>query len=256
MWLVILVVVLAIGMTCVKIGSVAFRMTGLDQQTSSFQALSAFTGTGFTTREAETITRDRRRRRIASGLMIAGNAGFAVTLVALFQAFDTFGKADSFLDVLLRVAIAALGLLLLYNLAWGKWLNTRLTRFIERRLAKATDLSMPHFEQMLKIGEGYGISEIRIREDHPAIGKSLADVDWSKMHVLVLAIQRQNEMIKSPSAVEQIQEGDNLTCFGPAGVIRRLAQPDELTKSGRFPKVAAPSGAPDGPGGSEPPGIA
>ena len=244
MWLVFLVMVLAIGMTCVKIGSVALRMTGLDQQTASFQALSAFSGTGFTTRESEVITKDRRRRRIASALMIAGNVGLAVAMAVLFQTFTHFGDAKTVTDVILRIALAVLGLLLLYNLAWGKWLNTRLTRFIERRLARATDLSMPHFEQMLKIGAGYGISEIRIREGHPAIGRSLEELGWSTQQVLVLAIQRRNELIKSPGADEEIREGDDVTCFGPAGTIRKLAQPEELTRSGRLPTAAAPTSGP------------
>ncbi|MCZ6603325.1 MAG: TrkA-C domain protein, partial [Planctomycetota bacterium] len=58
-----LLIIITVSMICVKIGSVALRMTGMNQESASFQSLSAFTGTGFTTREAETITKDRRRRK-------------------------------------------------------------------------------------------------------------------------------------------------------------------------------------------------
>ena len=71
---VILIGIVIVLMVVVKIGTVAYRVTGLDESTASFQALSAFSGTGFTTREAELITRHPRRRRITKVLMIAGHA--------------------------------------------------------------------------------------------------------------------------------------------------------------------------------------
>ena len=37
----------------VRIGAVAFEMTGLEKEKAGFQALSCFSGTGFTSREAE-----------------------------------------------------------------------------------------------------------------------------------------------------------------------------------------------------------
>ena len=39
----------------VRAASIAFMMTGLDKNKARFQALSAFSGTGFTTKEAESI---------------------------------------------------------------------------------------------------------------------------------------------------------------------------------------------------------
>ena len=42
------VLVIAISVFVVKIAAVALRMTGLDEKRAYFQALSAFTGTGFT----------------------------------------------------------------------------------------------------------------------------------------------------------------------------------------------------------------
>jgi hypothetical protein len=222
LWIAILVLVLAISMTCVKIGSAALRMTGLDQETASFQAVSAFTGTGFTTREAETVTKDRRRRRIAKTLMIAGNVGLAVSLVALLQAFQA-GREANKLQIAKEFLIAAIGLIFLYNLAFGRGLNRWLSRFIERRLERSTDLAMPHFEHVLRLGRGYGISEIRIREGHPAMGKSLLDLGWGRKGVLVLAIERGNELISGPTAAMEILEGDEIVCYGPTEKIRRIA---------------------------------
>lgn len=48
-----------ISAVVVRVGAVALEMTGLDKDKASFQALSCFSGTGFTTREAELIAGHR-----------------------------------------------------------------------------------------------------------------------------------------------------------------------------------------------------
>ncbi|MBE3143376.1 MAG: hypothetical protein IMZ61_05555, partial [Planctomycetes bacterium] len=44
-----------ISFIVVRIGAIAFQLTGLEWSLAKFQALSCFTGTGFTTKEAELI---------------------------------------------------------------------------------------------------------------------------------------------------------------------------------------------------------
>ena len=44
-------IVIIVSVLIVRAGAIALRMTGLDEKTASFQALSAFTRAGFTTRE-------------------------------------------------------------------------------------------------------------------------------------------------------------------------------------------------------------
>ena len=72
-----------ISFLVVRIGGVAFEITGMERDQARFQSLSCFSGTGFTTAEAELITGHAQRRKIASYLMILGNAGL-VTLIATF----------------------------------------------------------------------------------------------------------------------------------------------------------------------------
>jgi hypothetical protein len=59
----LLVATVLVSALVVRIGAVAFEMTGLDRDKAHFQALSCFSGTGFTTREAELITGHHYRRR-------------------------------------------------------------------------------------------------------------------------------------------------------------------------------------------------
>ena len=49
----------------VRAASIALMMTGLEKHKARFQAISAFSGTGFTTKEAELIVNHPVRRKIA-----------------------------------------------------------------------------------------------------------------------------------------------------------------------------------------------
>lgn len=65
--LVLMLLVVGITILVVKGGSIALRLTGLEESRANFQALSAVTGTGFTTRESELIMADPRRRKTRDG---------------------------------------------------------------------------------------------------------------------------------------------------------------------------------------------
>jgi len=59
-------VLLSISVFVIQVASVTLQLTGLADATARFQALSAFTGTGFTTSEAEAIVNYPVRRRVIS----------------------------------------------------------------------------------------------------------------------------------------------------------------------------------------------
>ena len=69
-------------------------MTGLDANKAKFQALSAFSGTGFTTKEAETVTNHPDRRKIIAWLMVLGNAGIVTVIVATTSSFIYSKETD------------------------------------------------------------------------------------------------------------------------------------------------------------------
>ena len=83
-------VLLSVSTFVIRLAAVAMRLTGLDNASARFQALSAFTGTGLTTREAEMIVNYPVRRRIVGLLMIVGNLGlvgvFATVVASVVQA--------------------------------------------------------------------------------------------------------------------------------------------------------------------------
>ena len=52
----LLLIFIAVSFIVVRIGAAALELTGLSWDQAKFQALSAFTNAGFTTRESEQIT--------------------------------------------------------------------------------------------------------------------------------------------------------------------------------------------------------
>jgi len=60
----IFIFTIIIAFVIVRIGAIAFELTGLERSLARFQALSCFSGTGFTTRESELIVSSPQRRRI------------------------------------------------------------------------------------------------------------------------------------------------------------------------------------------------
>lgn len=226
--LILLGAVVVVSAIIVKTGAVALRLTGLDEETAAFQALSAFTRTGFTTLEAERIVNHPHRRRIIKALMLLGNAGIAVTIVALITSFtglqEEGGMAVSTERNLIRVSALGAFLVVFYLVAAARPVNRVLNRFIARRLKQVTDLGFVEFQEVLSLGGEYGISYVEISETNPVAGKTLAAAALNRMNVLVLAIERKGANIPTPNATTVIEVGDRLVCYGKTHSMRVLAK--------------------------------
>src|SRR5690606_36218305 len=70
-----------------RIAAMALMFTGLSREAANFQARSAFTGVGYTTREAEGMVNHPVRRQIVMHLMLLGNIGVATVVATLMVSF-------------------------------------------------------------------------------------------------------------------------------------------------------------------------
>ena len=90
------------------LGSIALEATGMERRKARFQALSAITGTGFTTREAESVVNHPKRRRIVTWLILMGTTGVITLLVGLIVAVRGGVEAPSTLFIIVVISLIAL----------------------------------------------------------------------------------------------------------------------------------------------------
>jgi len=206
----IIIVVVFISVMIRKVAAVALQLTGLDKPTANFQALSALTGTGFTTREAELVVNHPMRRKIISVLMITGNAGMVVVVAGLVSSF----LAVSSLWAVLWFMGLAVALYAIFKVATQNRIARSLSKKIEEKLRERFKLQERAIGRVLDLGKDFGIAEITLHEGSPSVGKTLATSDLGKKKILVLAIEREEEKILVARGNHKLHAGDNLICYG------------------------------------------
>ena len=114
-----LLLIVMLSITIIRIAIIVLVHTGLSIESARLQAISAFTGSGFTTRESEQVVNHPIRRRIMMTLMLLGNAGIVTVISTLILTFVSPGSTQS---VLVRVILLALGLSLLWFVSRSRWI--------------------------------------------------------------------------------------------------------------------------------------
>jgi hypothetical protein len=228
--LILFVAVLVISFIAVRIGAIAFQLTGLEWSLAKFQALSCFTGTGFTTREAELITGSRQRRRIASVLIVLGHAGLVILIATFANSVTPRFKEWSipFLPASIpasllpwvNLAIIAAFIYVAYRVFTRQKFVRRITSFLRERIVSREIIKPVTFEELTVATGGYGVSKIEVCEGSPVSDKTLSESKLRKYDITVLALLRAGETIPNPSANMKILAGDELLCFGKLDNIR------------------------------------
>jgi hypothetical protein len=230
---IVFILTLTVSFIVVRIGAIAFQLTGLEWSLAKFQALSCFSGTGFTTKEAELITSNKQRRQIASILIILGNAG-TVILIATFAsslvAQETLWSrlSESILPIHIRAGLIPwvnLGIIIIvvyiiYRLFTHEKFARRMTRFLRKKIIKKEIFQRVTFEELLISTGGYGVSRIAVCAGSPVLNKSLLRSNLKKSDITVLAIVREQQTIPNPPADTKILLNDELVCFGKLENIR------------------------------------
>ena len=213
----ILITIIFFLFLIVRVGAVLLELTGLDEERSHFQALSALTGTGFTTSEAESVVIHPFRRRIISTLMIIGNAGI-ITMIGSLVA--SFWQKSSY-QMLINLLIIILGISIILRLSRSEKIKDYLRKRIRKRLEKSEQFHRVAIDYLLQQTKGYGVVRVKIPPDSPVVGKSLKELGTTKKSLLILSIERDEQLIPVPGADDTIQAGDILVCFGQMNQVER-----------------------------------
>jgi len=212
--------VLGLSLIVTRLATIALALTGLSREAAGFQARSAFTGTGFTTSEAEKVVNHPVRRRIVMLLMIVRSAGVVSILISLILSFG--GGGDETTRVY-RLLWLIGGLVALWVMARSRYVDRYLTRLIEWALERWTDLDVRDYQSLLKLSGEYMVKELSVKRDSWLADKTLQHCRLTEEGVIVLGVYRRNgDYVGAPKAETKIYPGDQLILYGRAKALREL----------------------------------
>ncbi|MBN2187312.1 MAG: hypothetical protein JW732_07695 [Dehalococcoidia bacterium] len=219
MQVVVMLVFLAVWVLVFWLGSIALETTGMERAKARFQALSALSGTGFTTREAESIVNHPGRRRIATWLIFIGNAGIVAFIILMIL----YVRAGFAAPSVVHVGII-LGIIVVVALLIKLRVIDRLTNGIMQLVRRGH--AVPHLvtEELLHQAGDHGVAHVLVRKQDAGGGITLKDTGLTERGITVLSIERGKKVLPFPKEGEAVQAGDYLLCYGEVAGIIGVAQ--------------------------------
>ncbi len=219
-----LFIIIIISVIITRIASIALELTGIPKDVATFQAQSAFSGTGFTTTETEAIVNHPARRKIIRILIMLGSAGLTSSIATLIIAF----VGQSGREVIDRGLVLLIGLLVVYLFARSELITKFMKQIITKILEKYTSLEVTDYNEILGLGKGYGIIKFTVIENSWLIGKAIKSLNIRQEGILILTIKRivngKEELIGAPTADIIIQSNDELVCYGKEEMIKNISE--------------------------------
>ncbi|MBW3021124.1 potassium transporter TrkA [Candidatus Woesearchaeota archaeon] len=227
-------IIIFLSLFIVRIGSIALEATGISKDISQFEALSAFSGVGFTTKESEIVMANSLRRKIIRVLMILGSAGLTTGVATLILTFmngsstrNIFGfSLDSFTFNFLIIIIGSFTLFLISRTE----LFDQFVRFCFRGPFRAIKkkVSLYDYENLLGLSKGFGIIQFQVPRRNWMDGKTIGDLKLEKEGVNTLGVFREihghEEYIGLPSNDFKIHYGDRIIIYCRDEVVESLAK--------------------------------
>lgn len=216
-----LIVVVTLGLLVTRVATVALTMTGMTLQHARFQARSAFTGTGFTTSEAETVVGHPVRRRIVMALMLVSGAGAVSVLGTLILSFTGI---DSTVGGLTRAAVIVGSLAALLWLAKSEVVDRALRRVIERMLRRYTDLDVRDYAALLHLRGRWRVVQLPVEEGDWIAAHPIGDLRLREEGIAVLGVEREDTWIGAPGEDVRLQTGDVVVLYGREAMLADVAE--------------------------------
>jgi hypothetical protein len=197
------------------VGSMALEASGMQRRKARFQALSALTGTGYTSREAESVVNHPRRRTIVTWLMLLGNTGIMAFLVLLMQSIRGGLIAPSAVHIGIIIGFS-LAVILSIRLGIVDRLSNAIIGIAGKRRRETYMLA----EEIVHQAGRYAIVRLTVGEEGTG-GIKLRDTGLIKPGTMILAIERESMVLPFPDADQLVLTGDQLLCYGEVGQILR-----------------------------------
>lgn len=218
-----LIIIIVLSILINRIATIALTHTGISYQVAKFQARSAFTGVGFTTDEAESITQHPVRRKIVLTLMLLGNAGVVSAVSSLILTFIGEDKGD--LPDYVSLLVIGVSILLLWLLSRSQLIDRGLKKAINYALHKYTDLNVKDYNELLNLSGEYGITELSLEHDNWLTNNTLARLSLKEEGIIVLGIKRSDgSYLGIPEGENEIKTGDRLVLYGREQSLKELSE--------------------------------
>jgi K+/H+ antiporter YhaU regulatory subunit KhtT len=214
-----LLLVVAVSLVITRVATVILTATGMSRESARFQARSAFTGSGFTTRESEKVVDHPLRRKVIMTLMLLGNAGIVAAVSSTILGFNPNDVGHNWWRVLELV----LGLMLLVTVSRSRWVDRRVTRAISGLLGRYTRLQTRDIDGLLDLSGDYSVSELMVNEGDWIAGHALGELALRDEGVVVLGLTRQDgRYLAAPTGRTVVTAGDVLVVYGRSELLNEL----------------------------------
>lgn len=203
-----------------RVATVMLTLTGMSRESARFQARSAFSGTGFTTNEAESVVNHPVRRRIIMTLILLGSAGIVSGVAGVLF---TLSAASGGGDVAMRLLVLVAGLTVVWRLAASQPVDRAMSRVIERALRRFTTLDVRDYAGLLHLSEQWMVGEIEVEPGDWLCDVPLAELALPAEGVLVLGIERvDGRWIGTPNKEARLHDGDVAIVYGKRDTLERI----------------------------------
>ena len=218
-----LLTIITLSIVVIRIGAIALELTGLPSEVAAFQAQSAFSGTGYTTSEAESVVNHPVRRKIVRVLILLGSAGLTSTIATFILTF--IGESNQ--SITFRFCFLSIGIFIIYLLSRSQSLYRAMKMLILKMLKRYTSLHVIDYQEVFGLSKGYTISKFKVKKNSWMDNKTLEELKLNSEGILIFSIQRkiknEDKFIGVPTSSTIIKAGDILTCYGQAEAIKGLS---------------------------------
>ena len=207
MQFIIMLIFLVVWLLILWTGSILLERTGLDRNKSRFQALSALTGTGFTTTEAEGIVNHPKRRKITTWLIFLGNTGILAFIILMILYVRTGLAAPTAAQIGLAAGVLVVIFLML---------KLRVIDLITDGILGITGAKRKTVppEGLLHRHGNYGVWRVMVETQDAGDGVTVGEALAREKGTRILAIERGDAVMPYPEGGEVLQGGDYLLCYG------------------------------------------
>ncbi len=220
----VIAIAIVIYIYMIEVFTILFRITGLTKEKARFQVISMITCSGYTTSEAEIITTNKRRRRLAVICMITGTIFNVLIISLLINLISNISQSEIFREQIIWVLIilgSALLLVIIFKLPIVSRIFEKLTENIANKIFYRNSSS--NTLTMLDSYNDDAIVEIKINNIPEVLkDKSLMESNFKTQYNLNLMMLKRGNRTIEVTKDTIIQNKDSIIVFGKKQTIKDL----------------------------------